>query len=109
VSALFTAPPRRKITMFEDFTSIRFEDYQADVRLDVLRRLAEQAMSDPSFRAVAREDLMVALKEFGYELNDRELELVLRFRAALAEAGIDVFLQERMDEQYLSLLSRLAG
>ncbi len=99
----------RKIVMVEDIASFRFEEYQADIRVDVLRRLAEQAMSDPSFRAVAREDLMLALKEFGYELNERELELVMRFRAALAEAGIDVFLQERMDEQYLSLLGRMVS
>ena len=95
--------------MIDDLTSIRFEDYERDVRVDVLRRLAEQAMSDEAFRAVAREDLMVALEQFGYELNERELELVLRFRAALAEAGIDVFLQERMDEHYLTLLGRIAG
>ena len=95
--------------MIDDLTSIRFEDYEPDVRVDVLRRLAEQAMSDAAFRDVAREDLMVALDQFGYELNDRELELVLRFRAALAEAGIDIFLQERMDERYLHLVGRLAG
>lgn len=95
--------------MVDDLTSFRFEDYERDVRVDVLRRLAEQAMSDAAFRAVAREDLMLALEQFGYELNDRELELVLRFRAALAEAGIDVFLQEHMDEHYLTLLGRMAG
>jgi SpoVK/Ycf46/Vps4 family AAA+-type ATPase len=95
--------------MIEDLTSIRFEDYETDVRVDVLRRLAEQAMSDAEFRAVAREDLMLALRQFGYELNERELDLVLRFRAALAEAGIDVFLQERIDERYLTLLGRMAG
>ena len=44
--------------MFDDLTSIRFEDYEHDVRVDVLRRLAEQAMSDEAFRAVAREDLL---------------------------------------------------
>ena len=95
--------------MIDDLTSIRFEDYESDVRVDVLRRLAEQAMSDAAFRAVAREDLMVALDQFGYKLNDRELELVLRFRTALAEAGIDIFLQERMDERYLNLVGRMAG
>ncbi|CAN5639811.1 hypothetical protein BH24CHL4_BH24CHL4_07340 [soil metagenome] len=95
--------------MKEDLKSIRFEDYEQDVRVDVLRRLAEQAMSDAAFRAVAREDLMVALEQFGYELNDRELELVLRFRAALADAGIDFFLQEHMDEHFLTLMSRMAG
>lgn len=75
----------------------------------MLRRLAEQAMSDPAFRAVAREDLLEALRVFGYQLNDKELDLVLRFRAALAEAGIDVFLEERMDTQYLTLLDRMVG
>jgi len=95
--------------MIDHLTSIRFEDYESDVRIEILRLLAEQAMSDAAFRAVAREDLMVALDQFGYKLNDRELELVLRFRAALAEAGIDIFLQERMDERDLNLLGRIAG
>jgi hypothetical protein len=95
--------------MFDELGTIDFNQYRDDVRIDVLRRLAEQAMSDPAFRAVARDDLLLALDQFGYELNPRELELVLRFRAALAEAGIDLFLEERMDDQYLTLLNRVAG
>jgi hypothetical protein len=63
-----------------------------DIRMDVLRRLAEQAMSDPAFRDVARHDLSKALKEFGYDLNPDEMALVLRFRAALEEAGVDLWL-----------------
>ena len=43
------------------------------------------------------------------ELTGKELDLVLRFRDALAEAGIDVFLQERLDPAYLDLFSRVAG
>jgi hypothetical protein len=92
-----------------ELTALQFEEYRQDVRLDVLRRLAEQAMSDPDFRAVAREDLSDALDRFGYHLTERELELVMRFRAALAEAGIDVFLEEKMDEHYRKLFERLAG
>lgn len=95
--------------MQDDFLPIRLEDFAAEVRVDVLRHLAEQAMSDEAFRAVARVDLMKALEEFGYELNERELDLVLRFRDAVAEAGIDIFLEERLDPQYLDLLSRVAG
>lgn len=93
----------------DELIPIRLQDYADEVRVDVLRRLAEQAMSDESFRAVARVDLMDALHQFGYELTEKELELVLRFRDALAEAGIDVFLQERLDPQYLDLLARVAG
>jgi len=93
----------------EELLPIRLQDYADEVRVDVLRRLAEQAMSDEAFRAVARVDLMDALSQFGYELTEKELELVLRFRDALAEAGIDVFLQERMDPQYVDLFSRIAG
>jgi hypothetical protein len=68
-----------------------------EVRVDVLQRLAEQAMSDPAFRAVARDDLEAALKQWGYDLNGREMLLVTRFRAALEEAGIDLFLTESAD------------
>ncbi len=93
----------------EDLLPIRFEDFTSDVRVDVLRRLAEQAMSDEAFRAVARVDLLDALDQFGYELTEKELELVLRFRDAIAEAGIDVFLQEPVDPAYLDLLARVAG
>ncbi|CAA9545109.1 MAG: hypothetical protein AVDCRST_MAG19-391 [uncultured Thermomicrobiales bacterium] len=61
-----------------------------EVRVEVLRRLAEQAMSDPSFRAQARDDLDAALVAHGYELNERELTLVRRFRESLADAGVDL-------------------
>lgn len=60
------------------------------VRVEVLRRLAEQAMNDADFRAVAREDLDRALDRWDYDLNPCELALVRRFRASLAEARIDL-------------------
>jgi hypothetical protein len=75
-----------------------------DIRIEILRRLAEQAMSDADFRAVARHDLLGALHQYGYDLNDRELALVLRFRAALEEAGVDLFLIEQLGEEYEELL-----
>ncbi len=75
-----------------------------DIRMDVLQRLAEQAMSDPDFRAVARHDLMGALEQYGYELNEREQALVLRFRAALEEAGVDLFLAEKLGPEYVEQL-----
>lgn len=62
----------------------------AEVRPELLRRLAEQAMNDPAFRASARVDLDGALSAYGYDLNDRELILVRRFRASLADAGVDL-------------------
>ena len=68
-----------------------------DVRLPLLKRLAEQAMADEGFRAVAREDLDEALARYGYELNERERALVIRFRAALEEAGVDLFLKDDID------------
>jgi hypothetical protein len=67
-------------------------DATSEIRMDVLRRLAEQAMSDPGFRDVARQDLSEALKQYGYELNEREMALVIRFRSALEEAGVDLWL-----------------
>lgn len=67
-------------------------DATSEIRMDVLRRLAEQAMSDPGFRDVARHDLSKALEQYGYELNEREMALVLRFRDALEEAGVDLWL-----------------
>lgn len=68
-----------------------------DVRMPLLMRLAEQAMSDPEFRSVAREDLDRALAQYGYDLNARERTLVFRFRAALEEAGIDLDLTKELD------------
>jgi hypothetical protein len=80
-----------------------------EIRMDVLQRLAEQAMSDLDFRAVARHDLLAALKQYGYDLNDRELALVLRFRAALEEAGVDLFLTQRLTDADKDLLRQAMG
>lgn len=78
-----------------------------DIRDEVLQRLAEQAMTDPGFRAVARHDLAAALAQYGYELNPRELALVTRFRQTLADAGIDLDLVEQVpDDQLARLLGR---
>jgi hypothetical protein len=74
------------------------------IRMPVLLQLAEQAMSDLEFRAVARHDLEAALRQFGYELNPRERTLVLRFRSALEEAGIDLFLTEQFSMDDIDLL-----
>ena len=79
-----------------------------DVRIDVLRRLAEQAMSDLAFRAVAAHDLNAALAQFGYDLTPNEMSLVLKFRAVLEEAGLDLFLTGALDEETKHLLA-LAG
>ncbi|MDQ3044386.1 MAG: hypothetical protein M3R06_04435 [Chloroflexota bacterium] len=78
-----------------------------DVRIDVLKSLAEQAMSDEAFREAARYDLDAALSAYGYELNERERALVFRFRAALEEAGIDLFLTEKLSKAQLALLREL--
>jgi hypothetical protein len=75
-----------------------------EIRMDVLQRLAEQAMSDPEFRAVARHDLTAALEQYGYDLNDGEIALVMRFRAALEEAGVDLFLAEKLGPEYVEQL-----
>lgn len=79
-----------------------------DIRMDVLQRLAEQAMSDPDFRAVARHDLVGALQQYGYDLTEREMALVLRFRAVLEEAGVDLFLTEQIGPEHLALLQGIA-
>jgi hypothetical protein len=68
-----------------------------EIRLPLLKRLAEQAMSDPEFRAVARVDLDRALQEYGYDLNVQEHGLVRRFRDSLEEAGVDLFLSPEFD------------
>jgi hypothetical protein len=75
-----------------------------EIRMEVLRRLAEQAMSDPDFRAVARHDLLAALDQYSYDLNERELALVLRFRDALEEAGVDLLLAPKLSEDDKRLL-----
>lgn len=87
--------------------AFRIEDLDADVRIDVLQRLAEQAMSDLDFRAVARHDLEGALRQFGYDLNDAEMALVLSFRRALADAGIDLFLTERVTPEQLEAIHEI--
>lgn len=74
------------------------------VRVDVLRRLAEQAMSDADFRAVARDDLPGALARWGYDLNPAELALVTRFRASLADANIDLDLVADFGDERLRRL-----
>lgn len=80
--------PMTHLTGFAD--AMDTIDGNADIRMDVLRRLAEQAMTDPEFRAIARDDLMMALRAYGYDLSDEELALVTRFRATLADAGVDL-------------------
>jgi len=72
-------------------------DSQAEVRIPLLKKLAEQAMSDGQFRAVARDDLDGALARYGYDLNERERDLVFQFRAALADAGVDLNLVKELD------------
>ena len=73
-------------------------DAAEPIRMDLLRQLAEQAMSDLAFREVARDDLATALTRFGYDLNPTEMGLVLSFRDALEEAGVDLFLQGDLDD-----------
>ena len=67
------------------------------IRLPLLKRLAEQAMTDAQFRAVARKDLSSALQQYGYELNERESAFVFRFRQALEEANVDLELAKEVD------------
>ena len=59
-------------------------------------------MTDRAFREIARDDLAAALTTYGYELNERELALVLRFRAALADAGIDLDLVDTITDERLA-------
>jgi hypothetical protein len=78
------------------------------VRIDVLQRLAEQAMSDPQFRDEAQADLQAALARHGYALTAQEMALVVRFRRSLAEAGVDLDLVDGMgDERLAHVLDRL--
>lgn len=67
------------------------------IRLPLLKRLAEQAMTDAAFREVARDDLSRALATFGYDLNERERAFVFRFRQALEEANVDLQLAKEVD------------
>jgi hypothetical protein len=79
---------------------VMFPD-DGSVRIDVLQRLAELAMSDAAFRADARDDLPAALEKYGYQLTAPELALVLRFRRSLAEAGIDLDLVDGLGDERL--------
>lgn len=95
------------MTNMTENPTFSIENLDADVRIDVLQRLAEQAMSDLDFRAVARHDLEGALKQFGYDLNESEMELVLAFRRSLADAGIDLFLEERITPEQIEAIHQL--
>jgi hypothetical protein len=78
------------------------------VRIDVLQRLAELAMTDADFRAIARDDLPAALEKYGYKLTASELALVIRFRRSLAEAGVDLDLVDGVgDERVVEVLEKL--
>ena len=78
------------------------------VRIDVLQRLAEQAMSDPLFRDEARDDLPATLVKYGYTLTPQELALVVRFRRSLADAGVDLNLVDGMNDELIAdVLERL--
>jgi hypothetical protein len=78
------------------------------VRIDVLQRLAEQAMSDRAFRDEARDDLPATLQKYGYDLTPQELALVLRFRRSLADAGVDLDLVDgQSDDRLADILDSL--
>lgn len=78
----------------------------AELRIELLRQLAELAMSDAEFRAKANVDLERALTDYGYDLNPRELALVLRFRKSLADAGVDLDLVNEIPEEQLTRFLR---
>jgi hypothetical protein len=80
---------------------VRFSDDGA-VRIDVLQRLAEQAMSDPDFRAEARDNLPAALQKHGYDLTPPEMALVVRFRRSLADAGVDLDLVDGVGDERIA-------
>jgi hypothetical protein len=42
-----------------------------------------------------------------YDLNESEMELVLAFRRSLADAGIDLFLEERITPEQLATIQQL--
>lgn len=72
------------------------------IRIEILQQLAEQAMSDPAFRADAAADLPAALAKYGYHLSSQEMALVLRFRRSLADAGVDLDLVSGLGEDQLA-------
>lgn len=76
-------------------------DDDNSVRIEVLQRLAEQAMSDVAFRSEASADLEAALERHGYVLRPQELALVQRFRRSLEDAGVDLDLVSSMGEAQL--------
>jgi hypothetical protein len=78
----------------------------AELRVELLRQLAELAMSNAEFRAKASVDLERALTEYGYDLNPRERALVLRFRKSLADAGVDLDLVNEIPEEQLTRFLR---
>ena len=80
------------------------QDDDGSVRIEVLQRLAEQAMSDSTFREEANTNLESALTRYGYDLRPQELALVLRFRRSLADAGVDLDLVSSMGEAQLMAL-----
>lgn len=80
------------------------DGHAPEVRVDLLRRLAELAMSDEVFREAALDDLDGTLTRYGYELNPQELALVHHFRASLADAGVDLDIVRRYSEQQLKRL-----
>jgi hypothetical protein len=75
-----------------------------EIRWPVLAKLAEQAMTDMAFREIARNDLERALEQYGYVLTDRERALVLRFRASLEEAGIDLDITSQFSADNIEML-----
>ncbi|MCD6028919.1 MAG: hypothetical protein K0S78_1093 [Thermomicrobiales bacterium] len=78
------------------------------VRIEVLQRLAEQAMNDAEFRGAARDDLPGALERYGYDLTAQEMALVVRFRRSLEDAGVDLDLVDGMgDDRLAQILDRL--
>jgi len=79
-------------------------EHPPQVRVDLLRQLAELAMSDEVFRASALDDLDGTLERYGYRLNAEELVLVHRFRASLADAGVDLDIVRRYSEQQIKRL-----
>ena len=79
-------------------------EYPPEVRVDLLRQLAELAMGDEVFRKAALDDLDGTLERYGYALNPEELALVHRFRTSLADAGVDLDIVRRYSEQQLNRL-----